>query len=318
MPTAGGWPIVADQKLLVILEQQLLSKMTARSKDWCFTLNNYTAEEYEAITHGEYKYLSVGKEVGESGTPHLQGFVQFAVRLRMQTVKSLPGFARAHLEVRRGTPVEAAKYTQKDGDFIEDGTIVTQGARTDLKELHKAMMLGTSHDMMIELFGGKYIRAKRSLDESVTKSKKARTMEKIAEGMMEAKLRYWQEEVLKKLDAQGDRKILFVVDQEGNMGKTWLAKYLMTVRNAFYTNCTVYHDVTYAYQGEPIVVFDIPRSLEMMNYGTIGAIKNGVMFSHKYEAKAKLFHVPKVVVFMNVDPDLSKLSKDVWQIVEIN
>ena len=287
------------------------------AKDWCFTLNNYTEEEYHDITHGEYQYLSVGKEVGESGTPHLQGFLQLVNRKRLEGVKKLPGFARAHLEVRRGTPFEAAKYTQKDGDFVEDGTIMSQGARTDVKEWHKAMMLGTSHDMMIEIFGGAYIRAKRRLEESVAKSKKARTMDKIAEGMMDAKLRFWQEDVLKKLDAQGDRKILFVVDRKGNMGKTWLAKYLIAVRNAFYTNCTVYHDVTFAYNGEGVVVFDMPRSLEMINYGTIEAIKNGVMFSKKYESNAKLFKVPKVVVFMNAEPDLSKLSKDGWQI-EIN
>lgn len=44
---------------------------------WCFTLNNYSEEEYDLFcTFGnDYcKYFVMGREVGKEGTPHLQGY----------------------------------------------------------------------------------------------------------------------------------------------------------------------------------------------------------------------------------------------------
>lgn len=81
-----------------------------------------------------YHYLVVQPELGELGTPHLQGFVQLETKARRTELKKQwPG---AHWEPRRGTPEEAAHYCRKpeegckckhcDGlerfdNFIEDG-----------------------------------------------------------------------------------------------------------------------------------------------------------------------------------------------------
>jgi hypothetical protein len=49
------------------------------SNRWCFTLNNWTEEEYvqivQSFSQGGHNYV-IGKEVGENGTPHLQGYVE--------------------------------------------------------------------------------------------------------------------------------------------------------------------------------------------------------------------------------------------------
>lgn len=93
----------------------------ARSRGWCYTINNYTAEE-EAGLHGiECKYHVCGREAGESGTPHLQGYIYFKDGRTLTAVKKeLP---RAHLEEAKGTATQNREYCTKDGDFWETGVV---------------------------------------------------------------------------------------------------------------------------------------------------------------------------------------------------
>lgn len=101
----------------------------------CFTVNNWTQEEYDRIIELECRYLVVGKETGESGTPHLQGYIELAGQKRFSTVKKM--LPKAHIEFRRGTPSEAATYCKKDGDFFEKGEISRPGDRTDLRQIQE-------------------------------------------------------------------------------------------------------------------------------------------------------------------------------------
>lgn len=81
---------------------------------------------------GTYSYLVYGKEVGESGTRHLQGYLELPKRHRLSQVKAL--LPTAHLEPRRGTAAQASDYCKKEGDFFEHGDVSKpeQGRRTDL------------------------------------------------------------------------------------------------------------------------------------------------------------------------------------------
>jgi len=90
-------------------------KKVIRAKRWCYTLNNPTSEPtLEDITYHVY-----GREKGESGTPHLQGFVIFNKQTLFTKVQQfIPG---AHWEVARGKNTQAADYCKKDGDFVEVG-----------------------------------------------------------------------------------------------------------------------------------------------------------------------------------------------------
>lgn len=114
------------------------------SRSVVFTLNNYTEEEYKAITEWECKYLVVGKEVGENKTPHLQGYVEWRSPKRFEVMKKL--LPRAHWEKRRGTAKQASDYCKKDGDFIEIGQMSKQGERNDI------------HDFVDKLKAGKRMR----------------------------------------------------------------------------------------------------------------------------------------------------------------
>lgn len=93
---------------------------------WCFTLNNYTEAEYQALlTYFKEdmmtKYI-VGKEVGEQGTPHLQGYVKFGKRCRPITACRVAlneaGKNKIHWEAARGSEMENYTYCSKEGDFV--------------------------------------------------------------------------------------------------------------------------------------------------------------------------------------------------------
>lgn len=93
------------------------------AKRWCFTLNNYTeAEEVsiQSFISSECSYGIYGREVGESGTKHLQGFVIVKRKVRFSQLAGYLG-NRAHVEAARGTPNDSRVYCSKDGDIFESG-----------------------------------------------------------------------------------------------------------------------------------------------------------------------------------------------------
>ncbi len=94
---------------------------TLRSRAWCFTLNNWTEEEGTTIMTSTHKYIIVGKEEGDSGTPHLQGYVYFAQAKTMSATKKQLGVTRLHLEAAKGNVLQNVAYCSKDGDFLEQG-----------------------------------------------------------------------------------------------------------------------------------------------------------------------------------------------------
>lgn len=93
---------------------------------YSFTLNNYVEEEdvprISAWFEEEAKYWIIGREVGDSGTPHLQGYVSFRRRRTFNYVRDKLS-SRCHIEGSRGTARQNREYCSKGGNFIEGGTI---------------------------------------------------------------------------------------------------------------------------------------------------------------------------------------------------
>lgn len=95
-----------------------------KSRNWCWTLNNYTEDDMKKIDdyHQAHPlvYIIYGREVGEGtegvpdGTPHLQGFVHYkAPCAASATKKWLP---RGHIQLCKGTPAENIAYCSKEDD----------------------------------------------------------------------------------------------------------------------------------------------------------------------------------------------------------
>jgi len=81
---------------------------------WCFTLNNYTEEHISSIVSviQEKCRLGIfGKETGESGTPHLQGYIEFITKARPRGVFGIP---EIHWEKCKGSRSDNIIYCSKD------------------------------------------------------------------------------------------------------------------------------------------------------------------------------------------------------------
>ena len=91
-----------------------LISMTARN--WCFTINNPTDEEWPVKISTEQfpnlKILVAQLEKGEEGTRHVQGYLECKTPCRLKALKRI--LPRAHLERRRGSRRQAVEYVIKE------------------------------------------------------------------------------------------------------------------------------------------------------------------------------------------------------------
>lgn len=96
---------------------------STESRNWCFTLNNYTDEDLTLISkwHEAHTdcYCIYGKEKGAEGTKHLQGYVHLPKSRTAAAIKKI--LPRAHIEKCKGTPAENITYCSKEGDVTVYG-----------------------------------------------------------------------------------------------------------------------------------------------------------------------------------------------------
>jgi len=94
-----------------------IHKSIPKAKHWAgCTLNNYTAVDeakFELLIQPLADYYVYGKEVGASGTPHLQFMVSFKSQKALTALKKI--FEKAHWEVKAGqsTMLRASNYCKK-------------------------------------------------------------------------------------------------------------------------------------------------------------------------------------------------------------
>lgn len=291
----------------------------AQAKNWCFTLNNPTPFEISALNiihnHDLVSYIVYQTEEGESGTPHIQGYVQLSSRKRMPQVKALLS-SRAHVEVAKGSPESNRTYCTKDpriGDIHEHGEMSRAGKRTDIEKFVEAMKENIMDDGdVLDKFPNilaKYPRfintTRRVLRERATNHAPFSPREG------------WQTELALYLTREPDsRKIRWYFDEVGASGKS-------TFANGFDGGYIVtggkHADILYSYNYERVVFFDWPRcsSGEAFPYAVLESMKNGYFLSTKYEPRRVKFNPPHVIVFSNEQPDKSKLSADRWDIHNI-
>ena len=229
----------------IILDQDIgntnSTKRCPLSDSWCFTLNNYSEFEWNCIKivvmgDNVEKYV-VGKEVGEEGTPHLQGVIKFKKRVRANEF-----FKNKRIHWEKCRSIEhSIVYCKKDGDYITN-----------------------------------------------VYSVKEKVMKKY-EGVV---WKCWQSELIELIEkGEENRKIYWYWDYSGNVGKSYLCKYLVCKYDALVISgkssdiknaCLSIEEKNKVLPS--VIIYDVPRcNLDYVNYGVIEEIKNGLFYSGKYE-----------------------------------
>jgi len=102
---------MSKQIVPIVRKKSGNNKQISPSKNWVFTCNNYTNEKINMIVeNSSIKRYSFQEEVGDSGTPHLQGYIEFITKRRpLNLFKDL----QAHWEKCKNVK-KAIAYTQKE------------------------------------------------------------------------------------------------------------------------------------------------------------------------------------------------------------
>lgn len=292
-------------------------------KNWCFTLNNPTDVDNAHIADlintadGLVSYLVVGREVGNSGTPHLQGYVQFSRRVSLARCKRLIS-DRAHFEVSRGTPLEASNYCKKDGDFNEYGQLGgSQGKRTDWEKLKDFVLEKGSVPTNRELAANfPHLYARCNKMNEICKSFLPPPVLVQGDPRPGFQTTIWN---MVQNECTDTRKVFFFVDFVGNKGKTWICAKLFShfPERVQVLSIGKRDDLAYAVdESKDIFLFDCPRgTMEFLQYCILEKLKDRMIFSNKYCSAAKVLEkLPHVICFSNEEPDRGKMSSDRYDV----
>ena len=138
----------------------------------------------------------------------------------------------------------------------------------------------------------------------------------------------WQLSILEEVEIPTKRKIIWVLGKSCGEGKTWLQNYIeykygdrrvvsgisLQTKSGHIAHALTKHPLATA----DIFLFNVPKSVDTsteINYEMLESIKDGKLFSSKYDSQRIKVNTPNIVmVFSNDEPNTSKLAKDRWKL----
>jgi len=279
------------------------------------TVLNPTDAEYGTLHEISTRvaYLVFADEIAPTTlTPHFHAFCIFKTNQRFHAVKAL--FPRADIRPCNGTSAECRAYVTKgdlrDGNptnLVEYGQLPGVVGKTNQYDTFRDWVLAQpikpSAAQVAYHFPAMFLRNART--------------QIFIDCLYPLPLpevpvyRPYQQQLADILDGPVDpRKIYFVVDPVGNSGKSWFAHAYYKSRPGAVQILSggKRDDLAFAIdEHKSVFLFDLPRStFEFFQYPILEQLKNGLIFSNKYESRMKtltLLH-PHIVVFSNEYPDL--------------
>ena len=290
---------------------------------WCFTMHNYdVAVDYkERFSSGRFdvRRAVLGFESNQNRRHrHIQGYVEFSRSRRFTYVIGL--LPSAHWQRAVGSALQNYVYCTKSKVFELIGDWRIEQSDLDGNVCGLLIMgLLSEHRANVKC-SKEYMLHSRDYDAAAKLVSNIRQHREAFQSFQNMKLSDWQLNIFELLFKQSKREILWVCDEEGNRGKTFLCQYLRVLYNFFISDGTLdSRDITYmlpeTFGG---IIFDVKRSMQRgFNYDVLESAKDGYMVSGKYEGTIRNFKPVPVAAFGNFLPDLDRLSVDRWRVVHL-
>jgi len=285
----------------------------------CWTIFPVGDERVPELPH-YVRYAVWQFERCKDGRLHWQGYMELSKSVTL-TALHADFHQTAHFEERRGTRVQARNYCMdrtKPGVVLEvpveeHGTwIKGQGHRSDLELATSVIVAGRPLSDVAAEYPETFVKYHRGLEVLTN------ILDKPAPdtGFVP---RPWQQLVLNSfLLLRDDRKIGWIWDTDGNKGKSRFGNHLVREHGAIILSGRI-ADMAHGYNKHPIVVMDVPRTAaENVDhlFGFAEQLKNGMLFSTKYESCMKTFKPPIVLFMANFPCPPGKWSVD--RLIEFN
>ncbi len=338
--TAGGpmrsEPLVVRQAARTLPAATSCPTRESPKKHFCATVYNQDTSPALDFDQDKHSYMIAGNETcPTTGRQHWQVYIAYLNKVRFSTVKADFGPNFKHVEKCRGSPQKNIDYCKKDGDFIEHGVpdLVGQGKRNDLAETLQATLTMTFNELLLDEVHGPRVARAMQYFRSVYQVRAANAGQEWNDDMYASiVLRPWQTDALALVDGvePHPRHFYWMHDSAGNTGKSWFAGLLVAKHGSLVFTSGKMADMAHVYNSHPIVIFDLARTqADKIDhvYNVIEVLKNGRLFSPKYDSMVKVFKPPHVFVFANFVPDHhgepgqcrhDKLSADRWVVTDIS
>lgn len=325
--------------------------MAPRARFVVFTANNYTPEGLQALSavhvgtrvtrETRLSYMVFQQEISESGTPHLQGYVQIEKTISIDSVTNFLNKilgTQVHSEKARGTHEEARDYCIDEnkraqnttpvtiGEITAHGGIQGRGRRNDLEAVKAAIESGMSLSDLQSNFFQEFAMYGRFLTQYHIDFKQRSTQTLLRDSTSSAQLRAWQTACLNicQQPATG-RRLSWFWENVGNVGKSFMARYLALHHQAIIVRAMKKADMLHALSktilDTKIVVFDLTRSTEAgaveVVYEVIEQLLDQVISSGKYDSQTVWFDTVHIIVFANFEPNRGTMSLDRWDVHHI-
>lgn len=256
-------------------------KRASASKYWCFTYNNYTEDDFNKVKSEfvkcNVKYI-MGREVGEAGTPHIQGYIEAPTGIRPMEFFGLS--KNIHWEKRKGSSEANLLYCSKESNFTTNMELPGRHRLEPRVDHYISTLTLTSFHPLLTIL------------------------------------------TLVNDTIPDRRKVFWVYDLHGGLGKTTWAKWMVNMhKDVCYVSLTKSNDIAMAARDfYKTYIIDIARTnSEFGPFTAIEQLKNGFIQDAKLkkEIRTTICAPPHIFILSNALPDRSRLSEDRWMIYTI-
>lgn len=204
-----------------------------------------------------------------------------------------------------------------------------KGKRSDLDSVKQDIANGHSYDEICETHFDTVAKYSRFIQERIQARDSGAELSSSLKEYDSAVWKPWQQDVIDLVQqAPNPRKIHWFWENTGNIGKSWLAKYLAAAFKAILLKPGKQADLSYiiSKSTSKLVIFDLSRTNAPSEgrehfldsaYSLAEDLKNGMIQSTKYDSTTMIRGTSHVIFFANFAPDMTKWSEDRYCITHL-